>query len=443
MKLPVRAPKLFDSLGLLQSNPVLIFEIGKKVSEPTVSGEYVHWDRLRFLKPPEGLTLDEWWLAIKLKRMGGRTIDLADTSGASFSFNLVDPLPEYLHEIDLLAGGLIRMPEQVMNPETRSSYIVRSLIEEAFSSSQMEGAVSTRKIAKELIREERKPQVRGEQMILNNFRTMERILDLKGENLSPALVLEIHRMVTEDALDDPTGAGRLRRDDEYQVVGDDYGVVFHEPPPAGELAARMEALCDFANAKGADKFIHPAIRSMILHFWLAYDHPFIDGNGRTARALFYWSMLKHGYWLFEFISISHAIIKSPIAYGKAFLYTETDENDLTYFLVYMTKIVRRSIRELNEFISRRSVEIKALESGLRGMISLNYRQRALVGHAIRHPGTRYTVESHRVSHHVSRQTANNDLSDLEQRGLLLRQAAGRAHTFIASPQLEERLAEAQ
>src|SRR5205814_10028127 len=56
---------------------------------------------------------------------------------------------------------------------------------------------------------------------------------------------------------------------------------------------------------------HPMVRSMILHFWLAYDHPFVDGNGRTARALFYWSMLRNGYWMFEYITISKIILSGP------------------------------------------------------------------------------------------------------------------------------------
>jgi Fic family protein len=63
--------------------------------------------------------------------------------------------------------------------------------------------------------------------------------------------------------------------------------VFHTPPPAAELPARLEAMCDFANSKTPDTFIHPVVRGIFLHFWLAYDHPFVDGNGRTARALFY------------------------------------------------------------------------------------------------------------------------------------------------------------
>ena len=65
-------------------------------------------------------------------------------------------------------------------------------------------------------------------------------------------------------------------------------------------------------------FLHPVIRSILLHFWVAYDHPFVDGNGRNARALFYWSMLRHGFWLAEFFSISHEILKAPRKYYRAF-----------------------------------------------------------------------------------------------------------------------------
>ncbi len=180
---------------------------------------------------------------------------------------------------------------------------------------------------------------------------------------------------------------------------------------------------------------------MILHFWLAYDHPFIDGNGRTARALFYWSMLKHGFWMFEFISISHAIVKSPIAYGMSFMYCETDYNDLTYFIMYHSAIVRKAISELNTYIGDRSLKLKQLESELRGMVRFNYRQRELIGHAVRHPGRYYTIESHRASHNVSRQTASNDLMELEEKKLFRKSRDGRAFTFIATENMEQILME--
>ena len=57
---------------------------------------------------------------------------------------------------------------------------------------------------------------------------------------------------------------------------------------------------------------------------LAFIHPFVDGNGRTARSLVYWYMMKKGYWLTEYLSISRIIYRNKAQYEKAFLYTEAD-----------------------------------------------------------------------------------------------------------------------
>ncbi len=442
MRIPATPPSFVDLLAELTTDPTRFARIARAVDAPSVRQKYLHWDKLRHYDPPAGLSHHEWWLGIKLHRHG-RRLPLMDKAGNPFQFNLADPLPEYLHEIDLSTGGNIPLPDQVTNVETRNSYIARSLIEESFTSSQLEGAASTREIAKDLIRQQRSPRSRGERMILNNFRTMQRIIEVKDQPLSQDLVFEIHRLVTEDTIDEPEGAGQFRTEAEHRIVGDEYGNVFHDPPRAAQLPARLNAMCDFANETASEPFLHPAIRAMILHFWLAYDHPFVDGNGRTARALFYWSMLRQGYWLFEFLSISHAILKSSVAYGKAFLHSETDDNDLTYFLIYHTAVVRKAVRDLNEYIEGRSKELKDLEANLYGFDFLNHRQKELIRHALRHPGVRYTVESHRTSHGVSRQTSNNDLNELVDRGLLRRIKAGREHQFIAPPNLASRLAHPQ
>ena len=177
-------------------------------------------------------------------------------------------------------------------------------------------------------------------MILNNFAAMQFITRVKAGPLTPERVFEIHQMVTDGTLEDTFAAGRFRHSGEHRVVADANGEVFHEPPPAGELPRRLQAMCDFANAQSPDCVVHPALRAIILHFWLAYDHPYVDGNGRTARALFYWAMLHHGYWLFEFISNSHILRQAPAQYRRSFLYTETDDNDLTYFIVAQSKVIR-------------------------------------------------------------------------------------------------------
>jgi Fic family protein len=395
---------------------------------------------LRFLKPPEGLTLEEWWLALKLQRnQEYKKIPLKDNKGGLFNYFNTDPIPERLHYIDQRAGGMIKMPEQIMNPETRDQYYVGSLIQESITSSQLEGAATTRRVAKEMIRTGRQPHDRSEQMILNNFRTMQHIGKLKDKTLSRELVLEIHRLIANKTLDEPSQAGRFRKPDEKVVVSDMYNEIFHNPPPAKELDERVEELCKFANSKTPDYFIHPVIRSIILHFWLSYDHPFVDGNGRTARALFYWSMLKHGFWAFEFISISQIILGHPAKYGRAFLYTETDDNDLTYFILYHLDVIQRAIEELHKYIEQRITKLQKIEKELRGLTLLNHRQRELISHALRHPQQRYTIKSHQISHNVVYQTSRLDLLDLEKRGLLQSRKIGKIWYFTPVSNLEDKL----
>jgi Fic family protein len=410
-------------------------------------GKYRHWDTLRHIKPPAGFSCPEWWGATKLVRRAAlKDLPLIATNGEPFRYAITDVIARRLHEIDLGAGGSIGLPDPIVNPQTRSQYVMRSLFQEAVTSSQLEGAATTRAVAKEMIRSGRAPRTRGERMILNNYRTMQRIADWKERPLDNELIFEMHRMVTQDTLDDPTAAGRLRLPHEPVNVQDDItGEVFHDPPPAEELPRRLDALCAFANAGASEtvgsvgQFIHPAVRSILLHFWLAYDHPFVDGNGRTARALFYWSMLRQGYWLFEFVSISEILVKAPVQYGQSFLHAETDENDATYFLIYQSEVIRRAINSLHDYIDAKGKELRALENTLRHAPDLNHRQQALIGHALRHPRTRYTVAGHQRSHGIVYETARRDLLELNKGGFLQMRRDGKAFLFTTPPDLTERV----
>ena len=437
MRLPQNAPR-FAPWDLAPSR---LPKVIHAVRSPCVHGRYLHWDELRRRPPPAGLSHEEWWYGLAMQRSAlARELPLLDKDGQPFKYVLVDPIPERLHEVDLGAGGKIAMPDQITNPDTKDQYYVGSLIEEAVTSSQLEGATTTRQVAKEMLRAGRRPRDRSEQMILNNFLTMKRIGELRREAMSKELIFELHRLVTDGTLDDLSAAGRFRRASEQIVVGGDDDEIYHVPPPAESLDERLESMCAFAKDGGEGGFVHPAIRSIVLHFWLAYDHPFVDGNGRTARALFYWSMLRHGYWLFEFISISHMILKAPSQYYRAFLHTETDANDLTYFILYHAEIIRRAIEELHRYIERKTEELKLVEAELKGVQFLNHRQRAFISHALRHPNHAYSIESHRKSWGVAYQTARTDLLDLSDRGLLHKRQVGNRLLFTPAKDIRERLA---
>jgi Fic family protein len=348
-----------------------------------------------------------------------------------------------LHDVDRRTYGRIPLGEPVTNPATRDAYLVNSLMEEAITSSQLEGASTERRVAREMLRSGRPPRDHSEQMILNNYKAMHFAREHRVDPLSSDLISALHRVVTHGTLDKPDAAGRPRTaesDEDIAAWDNQDNKILHTPPPANQLALRTAQLCQFANQ--AEPFIHPVVRSIIVHFWLAYDHPFIDGNGRTARALFYWSMLHHGYWLTEFLSISRILKRGSARYGRSFLYVETDENDLTYFVLAQLRIIRQAVDDLNAYLEKKVSEIRTTERLLREGLRnrLNHRQIALLGHALKHGrGTHYTIEAHATSHGVSYMTARSDLLGLEKLGLLQRYKVGREFNFIPIDDFARRL----
>ena len=418
-------------------------QLNQILSEAVESGQYLHWDKLRFKTPPSGLGHEHWWLGLKLRRLAQwRSIPLQDDAGASFRFYTTDAFSRALHEIDSNARGSTGAPDAVINPQTQRQYYMSSILEEAITSSQLEGAATTRDQAKQMIRAGRQPNTVDERMIFNNYVAMEGLKEWKEQEMSPRLLFEIHRSITDGTLDDPSACGRLRRpEEEIQVVDHSSGDVLHIPPAATGLEGRIEAMCEFANgdSKEGEPFIHPVLRAVMLHFWLAYEHPFCDGNGRTARALFYWMVLRRGYWLFEYLSISQILLKAPVKYGRSFLLTETDENDLNYFIEYQIEVIRRSIDELQAYILRKSIQTSECATLLRRIDTLNGRQEALLQHALRHPGVRYEIEAHQRSHRVAYATARSDLLALASLDLLITGKRGRRTIFEVPVDLADRI----
>lgn len=443
MKLPMPPPNAGEVLSSLPQDMILKFIAWQ--DGPLAHGRYLHWDELRHRQPPEGMSHEVWWVAVRMARQGQfAQLPFIDKSGAPMVFAMPEPVLRHLHHVDQDAAGHINLPDQVVSPDDRDRYLVSSLIEEAITSSQLEGASTTRVVAEAMLRERRAPTDYSERMIFNNYTAMQWIREIKSQPLTPALVLELHRIVTRDTLDDPADAGRLRQRDDIRILDNRDGTVLHEPPSCASLPERLERLCAFANGSADDQpFVHPVVRAILLHFMVGYDHPFADGNGRTARALFYWSMARQGYWLVEYLSISSIIKRAPGQYKTAYLHTETDGNDTTYFLLHQVDVIRKAIAALHEYLARKSAEqrdtARLLHSSraLRGL--LNHRQIDLLTHALKHPGFDYAIDAHQRSHNVAYATARSDLLGLAALGLLEQTKRGRAFVFIAPDDLQQRI----
>ncbi|MDO8212112.1 Fic family protein [Conexibacter sp. CPCC 206217] len=410
---------------------------------PEEPAGYPHWDKLRHMRVPEGYRHEQWWTLVRIGR-AHRPLPLRDVDGRPFQFALPEELQRPLHIVDQRCAGEIASQEIVTgDKQAKTRYLVNGLMEEAIRSSQLEGATTSRQAAKDMLRSGRAPVDRGERMILNNYRALLFMREMSGERLTPALVCELQRILTEGTLERADEAGRIQRPGEERVAVHDRSnptLVLHTPPPAEQLAERLEALCAFANDDDArERFVHPVLRAILVHFQLAYDHPFADGNGRTARALFSWYMAKHGYWLIEYLSISRILREAPGQYARSFLLTETDGGDTTYFLLHQLLVIERAIDDLYVYLRRKTDEIRDVERLMQGDDGLNGRQLALLSAALRQPGETYTFGGHAQSHRVTHETARTDLRALAARGLLEEHRQGRRALFTAPADLGERL----
>lgn len=378
-----------------------------------VNADYEYWDKIKYKKLPEGVTPQMLWTNVKASRLKSM-IPVWDKYGINLC--VTSQMQRLCHEFDMKFGSFWEVEGDTQSAE-KKYYLSSSLMEEAIYSSKMEGASTTRIIAKDMLRKKKSPQNKSQQMIVNNYNTIQYIVEHKDEPLTEELLLTIHRLMTEKTLDNPEDAGHFRTNDNVVVADMVEGDVIYTPPSFQEIPEFVESLCDFFNNDNPRTFIHPIIRGIIVHFMLAFMHPFVDGNGRTARALFYWYMLKEGYKLTEYMSISRVIAKSKSSYEKSFRYVENDGNDMGYFVAYNLGALEKSFHQLRDYIQRKRREKRAASSFMMAG-NINQRQALVLQRLKEEPDTIFTVKDVQDQFSVSSMTARKDLSDLVQQGYL-------------------------
>ena len=381
-----------------------------------INDDYLYWSDVKYRAQAVGLTPKELWALVKYART---QTDITVAGFTNMHFGLTNRMWRQCHEFDVsLIGSWTAVEDFPDNKTTRELCLASSIMEEDIASSQMEGAVTTREVAKDMLRKRISPKDKSQRMILNNYTTINFIREHAAENLSSELIFQVHAMMTEGALDIDDAAGRFRRDDENIVVGDGItGETVHTPPSAECLPAFISDLCTFFNDTKPAQFIHPIIRAIIIHYLIGYFHPFADGNGRTARALFYWYMLKSGYRFVQYLSISRVIKGSKRGYEKAYLFAEQDSNDLGYFIQYNLNVLQKSFEDLRRYLTRKSKE-KINAGRLLLLGNITPRQAEILNRYIAKPDEVLTAADTAGFTGVSQGTAKSDLKDLTQKNYL-------------------------
>lgn len=402
-----------------------------------IERNYLYWDKVKYLAPDQ-TSPETLWQAVKLTRtLQMKTLNFGKYK---FRFTITERMLSLLHQFDLNFGGSLSS-EGLVSTNDRKYILTSSIMEEAIASSQMEGANTTRKVAKEMLRKQSTPKNKSERMIVNNYNTIRFISEISKEEFSTDLILRIHKMISNSTLDELENEGKLRDNNDILVVNAINGEVAHTPPSYDEIGEMLQDLCEFANDAEPEIFIHPIIKGIIIHFLLAFIHPFCDGNGRTARSLIYWYLLKNKYWFVEYLSISRIIYRSKPKYERSFLCVENDDLDLSYFILYHLEVMADAFDELKDYLGRKIHE-RSLLDNFTSIPGVTRRQAEILNILNENPGTILSAKEIANRFGLNNKSIRNDLRNLSKLNLLLEiPVNGREFGYERAPHFEEMIDE--
>jgi len=424
MKIPEKPPAtdedVVKSLSESKIDSKLINDLKSYLN--IIDADYMHWDELLVDDRFKGLDLVERkkvWVIVKLFReISNRPIKL---DGTALFYVQTPHIEKMLHDLDVRLGGKFDFDASLITgPDLRKKYLVNSLMEEAIASSQLEGAVTTRPAAKKMLSEGRKPRNISEQMILNNYVTMMYVKEptQSDQNLTLELIKEIHKKITKDTLEKKEYEGTFRTDNEVKVYSRSDSKLVYTPPHYNDIDRLLQEVCNFANKRDSEGYyLHPFVKATVLHYMMGYIHPFNDGNGRTARALFYWYLISQKYKSLEYVAVSTAIKNAPAQYMRAYLYSETDNNDITYFVKFNLRALDIAVTSFEKYIEKTSLENKKILETIRQNQKLNFRQADILIEMSKNEAP-ITIAEMKERYDITYQTARTDLLGLKKLGYL-------------------------
>ena len=373
---------------------------------------------------PHNVDLNEFWdKLLNIRKNTGIKIPLIDQSSNNFWFNLTDDISKNIASIESSATEDLFKSVPL---DLEISVIADALIDEAFNSSVIEGAFSTKRRTKEMIEKHLQPSNKSEIMIMNNYRALLYITEHLDEPLNEDIILSVYKILTQDTLNKDDIVEKYRTDSVY-VWDTKENKVTYTAPPHNHVQDLMNSLLDFINSNNN---YHPVIKACIIHFYFVYIHPFFDGNGRTARAISYMYLLQNGYDFFKFFSISSVINEEKNRYYDAIENTEIYGSDITYFIKYYSSMIVRSISKIkNNFkkeFGRKLIKNSLEKSG----IILDKRQNKIINYFITNDKNFITIEDYQKRFKISYETARTDLLELETIGFFKKSKKGKKYVFI-------------
>ena len=363
---------------------------------------------------------NEIWQKITNMRKVGAVPMFLDVLDMKFWYFPSDSINKKISEIETLGTKLY---DKVSSNSTFiKSFLADAEVEEAISSAIYEGANTTRAKAKQLLESGKRPASKDDWMLLNNMEALDWIKKNRSNSVSIELILKIHQIVTKNTLEgaDTNYCGKFR--DDSVVVNNSQGKVVHEGIEYTKVETALKEVIKTLTSH--PRYLHPLIRGIALHYFVAYIHPFFDGNGRTARTLFYFKLMKHDLKFLELLSISAHLKNTGNQYEKAFEKVQSNDWDLTYFIDYCLESLLAALK-----IVQGKVDYLLKMNLLKDAYPLNDNQIGLLQRLVLNKYRIVNIEAYAEDIGKSREVARQDLKQLVKIGFLKEQKSGKRFIY--------------
>lgn len=402
---------------------------------------YLDWDELTRRTLPPGFSLAETWeLLGKLRRFNSTTFPIETRDGRSLWYTLDREAQRCLGFIRRYARSESRLHSMLQEREGHR-FLVRSRIQEAIATCQLDGVIVDFAKAGKMLQEGRHPQTDAERLVYNSYLMLTELDSFGDEKFTTELVHAVYERVTHgvNLSNVPRGLRRTNlagtRDvDSMRAEAQDRDI--------------LQAICDYANGKTGDCTEPAAIKGYMILSAMAFWHPLPDLNDTVARHLLRMYAVKRDYPVLGYLPTSLMMLEwfNGTLPADVVRFSSLDRRavvpgsiDGTKDILTHLQLTTAALAELLGYIEVARQEEADLQAILDSTEDLNYRQRSVLGRALSHPGAEFQIRQHQTSHRVVYQTARTDLLDLVQRGYLEQELRGKAFIFVPAPGLKERL----
>lgn len=395
---------------------------------------YKSLEEIKFRLDQVGASAADWpelkSKIIKCRKVGAIPLFL-NSIDKKFWFYPADCIYKKAHDVEKLGLALY----EKINKESAFArdFLLDSTIEEAITSAIYEGANSTRAKAKELIETQTTPKNKDEWMLLNNYMALMWIKKNHQAPVSLDLINEVHALVTQNTLsgDDINFSGKLRDDKVFVTSGAE---VKHE----GVEHSKLEPVTNEAIqlVTESPRYFPSLLKGILLHYFISYIHPYFDGNGRTARTMFYYKAIKNDLKFVELLSVSAYLKNHGKQYEKSFEKVVQNDLDITYFIDFNLEALAEALKKVSK-----KVDFLLRINSLQKRFDLSAHQIGLLQKLALHKFRTYDIEGYAESIDKSREIARQELKRLSEIGLLEETRQGKKFVYrIKKDALEKMLA---